>query len=153
MTAGEIFADPALFRLEIAQLRETLAVMERLKIKVVDLPGTPVRLFAFAIRRLPLSISRLVLPRAIGGGRGGKMPSFHIDLYNQRGKSEVVYLNGAVADYGERNQVPTPANRFLSDTLMALTLGVLPIDAYAKDLQKLLTAFERFRKLDYSTTP
>ncbi len=152
-TPAEIFADPDLFRLEITQLRETLAVMDQQKIKVVDLPGTPVRLFAFAIRRLPLGLSRLVLRRAIGGGRGGKMPSFHIDLYNRRGKSEVVYLNGAVADYGERNQVLTPVNQFFSDTLMALTMGILPIDTYAQQPQKLLAEFERCRRLYYSTTP
>jgi 2-dehydropantoate 2-reductase len=138
MNPGEIFRDPTLFSLEIQQLRETLAVMDAQRIPVVDLPGTPVRLFAFAIRYLPLWLSRYVLPRAIGGGRGGKMPSFHIDLHSGRGKSEVAYLNGAVADYGERLQAPTPVNRFLNDTLLALSQGKLPLTTYAHRPDKLI---------------
>ena len=49
---------PDLYRLEVEQLRETLAVMQAQNINVVDLPGTPVRLLAFAVRTLPLAISR-----------------------------------------------------------------------------------------------
>ena len=124
--------------MEILQLREALAVMKAQNIPVVDLPGTPVRLFAFAIRSLPFWLSRVILKRAIGSGRGGKMPSFHIDLYSRRGKSEVVYLNGAIADEGEKLGIPTPVNRFLTDTLMALTQGEIPLNTYAQNPTKFL---------------
>jgi 2-dehydropantoate 2-reductase len=46
MTPTEIFAHPGLYNLEIRQQREALAVMSALKLHVVDLPGTPVRLLA-----------------------------------------------------------------------------------------------------------
>ena len=59
------------------------------------------------------------------------MPSFHIDLYSGRGQSEVGYLNGAVVRYGEQTGVPTPVNRLLTDTLLALTHGEIPLDTYA----------------------
>jgi 2-dehydropantoate 2-reductase len=144
MGPGEIFNHPKLFRLEIHQLREALAVMEAQKIPVVDLPGTPVRLLAFVARNLPLRLSQYALQRAIGGGRGGKMPSFYIDLQSGRGRSEVAYLNGAVADHGERLQVPTPVNRFLNDTLLALTQGKLALKTYAQKPDKLLDDFKRF---------
>lgn len=147
LTPAEIFANPNLFRFEIRQLREALAVMSAQGIPLVDLPGTPVRLFGFAIRRLPVSLSRPILQRAIGRGRGAKMPSFHIDLHSGRGKSEVAYLNGAVADASELLSVPAPANRFLTDTLMALTQGKLPVNTYAKNPGKFLRDFR------YSTTP
>lgn len=138
MTPGEIFAHSGLFRLEIRQLKEALRVMATLQIHSVDLPGTPVRALAFAVRSLPLSISKPMLKQAVGGGRGGKMPSFHIDLYNGRGKSEVNYLNGAVVRYGEELGVPTPANRLLNSTLLALTHGDIPLGTYKKQPEKLL---------------
>jgi 2-dehydropantoate 2-reductase len=138
MTPGEIFAHSGLFRLEIRQLKEALRVMSAQNIYSVDLPGTPVRALAFAVRSLPLSISKPILKQAVGGGRGGKMPSFHIDLYNGRGKSEVNYLNGAVVRYGEKLGVPTPANRLLNSTLLALTHGDIPLDTYKKQPEKLL---------------
>jgi 2-dehydropantoate 2-reductase len=76
--------------------------------------------------------------KAIGGGRGSKMPSFHIDLYSGRGKSEVDWLNGAVVRYGEKVGVPTPVNKLLTETLLALTKGELPLDTYAHRPEKLL---------------
>lgn len=138
MTPGEIFAHSGLFRLEIRQLKEALRVMAALQVHAVDLPGTPVRALAFAVHSLPLSISKPMLKQAVGGGRGGKMPSFHIDLYNGRGKSEVNYLNGAVVRFGEKVGVPTPANRLLNSTLLALTHGDIPLDTYKKQPDKLL---------------
>jgi 2-dehydropantoate 2-reductase len=141
MSPAQIFNHPGLFRLEIQQLREALAVMAAQHISLVDLPGTPVRLFGFSIRWLPGFLARQVLRKAIGSGRGGKMPSFHIDLYSGRGKSEVNYLNGAVADYGERLGIKTQANRFLTDTLLALTRNQLPLNTYTNKPEKLLEDF------------
>ncbi len=138
MTPAEIFAHPGLYRLEIAQLREALAVMRAQDIRVVDLPGTPVRALAFAVRFLPTALSRPLLAKAVGGGRGGKMPSFHIDLHSGRGHSEVDYLNGAVARAGERRGIPTPVNRLLTETLLGLTRGEIPLEAYRRKPEKLL---------------
>jgi 2-dehydropantoate 2-reductase len=137
MTPAEIFADPGLFGVEMRMLREALAVMKALGIGVVDLPGTPVRALAWGTR-MPAAIARPLMVRAVGGGRGGKMPSFHIDLHSGRKVSEVDYLNGAVVRAGERAGVPTPVNKSLSQTLLALTRGELPLDAYAHQPQKIL---------------
>ena len=137
MTPAEIFADPRIYALEIAQLRETLRVMRAQGIRVVDLPGTPVRALAFAVRWLPMIISRPLLAKAVGGGRGGKMPSFHIDLHSGSGKSEVHYLNGAVARAGAQYGVPTPVNELLNTALLALTRGEIPTDTYRHQPKKL----------------
>lgn len=141
MTPGEIFADSELFKLEIEMLRECLAVMEAQGIKVVDLPGVPVRALAFALT-LPLWLSKPVLGRAAGTGRGAKMPSFHIDLHSGRGRSEVDHLHGAVARAGEKFHVPTPVNRVLTETLAALTSKELPVNEFARNPARLL---ERMR--------
>ena len=138
MSAAEIYAHKDLYKLEIAMLRECLAVMQAQNIAVVDLPGTPVRALAFATK-LPLWLSKPFLARAAGSGRGGKMPSFHIDLHSGRGKSEVDYLHGAVVRAGEKTGVPTPVNKLLTDTLLTLTNGAIPLEEYAGQPEKLLS--------------
>ncbi len=137
MTAAEIFAHPGLYRLEIEQLRECLAVMKAQGIHAVDLPGTPVRALALATQ-LPLWLSKPLLSKAAGAGRGGKMPSFHIDLHAGRKQSEVTYLHGAVVRAGEQVGVPTPVNQLLTETLLALTEGQIPLDEFARQPEKLL---------------
>ena len=137
MTPAEVFADPRLFSLEMAMLRETLAVMKAQGVRAVDLPGTPVRALALAVK-IPAFIARPILAKAVGGGRGGKMPSFHIDLHSGRGQSEVDWLNGAVVRYGEKFGVPTPVNRALNNTLLAITRGEIPLAEFGRQPEKLL---------------
>lgn len=137
LSAAQVFADKRLYKLEIEMLRECLAVMKAQGIEVVDLPKTPVRALAFATR-LPLWLSKPLLGRAAGSGRGGKMPSFHIDLHSGRGKSEVDYLHGAVVRAGAKTGVPTPVNQLFTETLLALTNGEIPLDEFAGKPGKLL---------------
>jgi 2-dehydropantoate 2-reductase len=137
MTAAEVFANPKLYRLEIDMLKECLAVMQVQGLQVADLPGTPVRALAFATT-LPLWLSKPFLARAAGAGRGAKMPSFHIDLHSGRGKSEVEFLHGAIVRAGEKHHVPTPVNKLLTETLVALTNGEIPREEFAHKPEKLL---------------
>lgn len=139
LTAAEIYAHPGLYRLEIEQLRECLAVMRAQNISVVDLPGTPVRALALAAM-LPPWLSKPLLSRAAGAGRGAKMPSFHIDLYAGRKQSEVIYLHGAVARVAKNLGMAAPVNQFLTETLLALTTGRLPLTFYARQPEKFLQA-------------
>lgn len=130
MTPGEILSDSELFRIEIEQLRETIRVMRAHRISVTNLPGTPVKLFATIVEKFPLSISKLILKKSISGGRGGKMPSFYIDLKSNRKKSEVGYLNGAVVRFGDDLNIPAPVNKKLTEVLTQLTLGDIPLLEY-----------------------
>lgn len=138
MTPTQIYANPALYQMEMMQLREALNVMLARDIHPVNLPGTPVVALAFAVRQLPPWLSRPLLMRAVGGGRGDKMPSFHLDLYGGRGKSEVEFLNGAIVRYGKEHGIPTPVNHFLTETLKSLTEGKIPLDTYAGKPDKFL---------------
>ena len=137
MTAAEVFGNPKLYRLEIEILRECLAVMKAQHIPVVDLPGVPTRALAVAVN-LPVGLSKPLLARAAGTGRGGKMPSFHNDLHSGRGKSEVEYLNGAVVRTGQKYGVPTPVNQVLTETLVEMTRGDIPLDEFSHQPEKLL---------------
>jgi 2-dehydropantoate 2-reductase len=138
MTATQVFANGRLYKLEIDMLKECLAVMKAQGLKVVDLPGTPVKLLAFATR-LPLLLSRPFLSRAAGSGRGAKMPSFHIDLYSGRGKSEVEYLHGVIVREGKKLDIPTPVNELLTTTLLALANKEIPLEEYANQPAKFLS--------------
>jgi 2-dehydropantoate 2-reductase len=138
MTPAQIFADRKLYEIEARQLQEALSVMNVQNIPVVDLPSTPVRLLAWIVSALPCGISRPLLERSVGKGRGAKMPSFHIDLHSGRGKSEVEYLNGAVARYGKKYHVRTPVNAALTEILLGLTAGEMEKEVFAHQPERLL---------------
>lgn len=137
-TVADLFADKRTYALEVAVLAECLAVMKARGYKVVDLPGTPVRALALATR-LPRIIAQPALTRALGSGRGDKMPSFHIDLHGGRGRTEVSFLNGAVARHGVDLGIPTPVNALLTDTLEALSSGEQDVEAYRHNPEALLS--------------
>ena len=138
MTVAELFADQRTSAVELAMLRECLAVMRVLKYGVVDLPSVPVRALAFAAGRLPNFLAQPALRRGVAAGRGNKMPSFHIDLHSGRGRTEVRWLNGAVARRGAERGVPTPVNQALTNTLEALSEGKLNKEAFRRRPDALL---------------
>ena len=135
---SKILTHRGLFRLEMQMLAECLAVMNGLDLRVVDLPGIPVRALAYTTR-LPNWLSKPLLSRSAGAGRGGKMPSFYIDLHSGRGKSEVAYLHGAVGREGKKLGIHTPVNTGLTNILLDLTKGVIPIDEYRHQPDKLIS--------------
>jgi 2-dehydropantoate 2-reductase len=98
-----------LFSLEMRALRETHAVMAALGLSAVNLPRYPVRTL-YRVARLPVPLSRLVLERQIGGARGRKAPSLLLDLRGGGGRTEIQFLNGAVAAAGRESGTPTPVN-------------------------------------------
>jgi 2-dehydropantoate 2-reductase len=109
---SHIFADSELFRYERAAFREATAVMDRMRIAVVALPGLP----APSLRRamgLPALLAQMLLEPRLGGARGNKMPSLWWDLSRGKGRTEAAFLNGAVVDAGRRYDVPTPVNSVL----------------------------------------
>ena len=138
LTPAEILSHPGLYRVEVDQLHEAISVMQALQIRPVDLPGTPVRAFAWMVNNLPPSLSQPLISRIAGKGRGQKMPSFHIDLHSGRGKSEVDYLNGVVVRFGESSTISTPVNHWLNQTLLGLTHGIIPLDEYSHKPDKFI---------------
>ncbi|NMB53403.1 MAG: 2-dehydropantoate 2-reductase [Leptolinea sp.] len=136
---ARVYAHPDMFGLEVRQLNEVLSVMDALQIPVVDLPSTPVRMLASGIRYLPSFICRPLLVKAVGGGRGAKMPSFHIDLYHGRGQSEVDWLNGAVVRAARKAGLEAPVNAMLCDVLTKLTSGEWKKEDFADKPAKLLS--------------
>ncbi len=145
MSPAEIYAHSGLFALEIDQMREALRIMDVLKVRVTDLPGTPVRLLISIVRMLPPSLSHLLLARALSSGRGAKMPSFYLDLVGGRGKSEVDYLNGAVERFGAKVGVPTPVNATYTRVLNGLISGSYQRSGFDHQPIKLINLVQQAR--------
>ena len=139
LPVSAVFRDPRLHAVETAALRECLAVMRALGLAPVDLPGTPVRLLAFAVERLPRFVTRPIFTRLLGGSRGHKMPSLHIDLHAGRHRSEVGFLHGAVVRHGAAVGVPTPVNAVLTSVLEGLTDGTEGIETFRRRPEALLS--------------
>ena len=130
MDPADILSDKELFKIEIEELRETIKVIHAMKLPIIDLPKTPVRLFSFVVKNFPVFLSQFVLKNFIAKGRGGKMPSFYLDLQSKRKKSEVDYLNGAVVRFGKKYGVQTPINEILTATLIQLTREEVPTSKF-----------------------
>ncbi len=123
MPTRETFADQRVFQIEVAMLREALAVMRAQSIGTVDLPGSPVRWLAFGIRFAPRFILQRILQPIVGGGRGDKPPSLLVDMRSGRTQSEIDALNGAIVAAGKANGVPTPVNAALVNVVHDLLDG------------------------------
>lgn len=143
MKPEEVYADPRLFALERAALREALAVMAALRLRPVDLVGYPVRLFAYAMRHFPQPVLHTTLRYIIAGGRGGKAPSLHLDLVRGKAESEVDFLNGAVVRAGVEVGIPTPVNQLLYSTLRNIVQQELPWQTFRRRPEALLALFEQ----------
>jgi 2-dehydropantoate 2-reductase len=140
LTAEEIYRHPGLYRLEMEALRETCSVIELGGHRLVSLPGVPVPWLG-RLARLPASLTRPLLRRVVGSGRGDKAPSFAYDV--GRGRSEVAWLNGAVAQEGLRLGLAAPANALLTKILMGLVEGQMDQARFDRRPQALLAEAAR----------
>ncbi len=142
---GVLYKSDTIFNLEVEMLRETLAVMKAKKLPVIDLPGSSAKKLAFGVRRLPRSMLKSRMVSAVTSGRGDKMPSFQIDLTSGKGKSEVIYHNGAVAAAGQSMGVATPVNAALNDILLKLAREELDWREFDGRPQRLLAEVKKYR--------
>jgi 2-dehydropantoate 2-reductase len=141
---AELYRRDDLFELEMRMLRETLAVMKRRGLAVINLPGASARPLARTLTYAPHFLRRVVFNQVIRHGRGDKMPSFHMDLVGGKGCSEVAFHNGAIAAAGQECGVPTPVNAALNDVLLMLARGELDRAAYDGRPDRLLADVRRY---------
>ena len=119
--AAAVCADPRLFAVERAQVREALRVMRARGRSPVRLPGADVRWLALGFRA-PAVLADPILRRVIGGARGGKAPSLLLHLRAGGGPSESPWLNGGVARAGAAAGVATPVNAALAALMEAASV-------------------------------
>jgi 2-dehydropantoate 2-reductase len=129
-TPEHVYADRAAFTIERRCLLETIAVMERLRLKPVNLVGFAVRRLVWAARSLPTGLLRQVLRGRVAAGRSGKLPSLLVDLRAGRKQTEVSALNGAVAIEALKCGLQAPANEKISEVVSAIASGSTPWSEY-----------------------
>ncbi|HET8627540.1 MAG TPA: 2-dehydropantoate 2-reductase [Thermomicrobiales bacterium] len=134
-----LFADPRAFAVERRAFRETRAVMRAAGIGLVDLPAYPVRALAAAVA-LPAPLARRLLAPRVARGRGDKMPSLWLDLTAGKGRSEIAWLNGAVAAEGARLGVATPVNAALARLVAEAAADPAVLATYRGRPDRLLAA-------------
>jgi 2-dehydropantoate 2-reductase len=126
---AQVMAHPLAARLEGRAWQEAFRVMHRLGVRPLALAGYPLSAVAPFVRRLPPALLARLMARTVAGGRGGKQPSLRMAL-NAGQRSEVTWLNGAVAAYARQLGAPAPVNAAYTQVLTALTEGHAPRDAW-----------------------
>ncbi|MCS6844611.1 MAG: 2-dehydropantoate 2-reductase [Caldilineales bacterium] len=129
-TPEQVWDHPGLVRLEMAAWREAMAVVRGLGLRLINLGGYPLAPVEPLLRRLPVGMLAPALRPFVVGGRGDKLPSLYLDLSRGKGRSEVAWLNGAVVEAGRQLGLATPANRALTDALLAVVRGDEAWSAY-----------------------
>jgi 2-dehydropantoate 2-reductase len=130
MPPGEATAHSCVFNLELAAMRETIAVMRAQGLEVVALPSYPLPSLAKALRWLPNFALRPILRPILIGGRGDKLPSLQLELRKGRNQSEVTVLNQAVANAARKGGVVAPVNKKMSEILQGIVAGEIPWKTY-----------------------
>jgi 2-dehydropantoate 2-reductase len=125
-----IMNDPRLYAVEAQQMIEVSHVMQALSLRVLDIPGTPVKIMTHLFTHFPGSIARPIMAKSASRARGEKLPSLLLDIKAGKKQSEVYYLNGAVARFGEQTGVKTPVNKFMNDTLLGIASGEIDGQKY-----------------------
>lgn len=127
---SQVYSDRTAFAFERACLLETLAVMNALGIRPMNLIDYPAAVLARAASMLPPSVLRLTLSGRVSGARGGKLPSLLADLRARRPRSEVTALNGAVASHAAAAGAAAPSNERISSVVAGIASGRLRWDDY-----------------------
>jgi 2-dehydropantoate 2-reductase len=138
MQPAVIMNDPRLYAVEAQQMIEVSNVMQALGLRVLDIPGTPVKIMTYLFTHFPEPIARPIMAKSASKARGEKLPSLLLDIKAGRKNSEVYYLNGAVARFGELTGVKTPVNKFLNDTLLGIAFGEIDGQKYAGNPEQFL---------------
>lgn len=119
-TPAQCMAYPTTAELEARAWQEAFRSMAGLRIRPVNLARYPLALLAPIAPRLPASWLARGMARTVAGGRGSKMPSLHVALSSGK-RSEVNWLNGAVARAGMTVGIATPVNTTLTTILSDIT--------------------------------
>lgn len=134
----QILTNRKLCALEREALCEARAVVRQLKVRLVSLPGYPVPLLAYGLCLLPSILAYPFFRRAILRRRGSKPSPLQIDLKRGGQKSEVMFLNGAIARVGAELDVETPINRTLSEIVVGIARGEVDWSEYRGQAERLL---------------
>lgn len=140
MSPAQIMRDRRLFAIEIQALRESLWIMELKGVTTTNLPGAPAATLAWLIRSLPPIILQPLLRAQFGSARGDKLPSLALALRSGARRTEVAWLNGAVAQAAKTMSHRAPINHALALLVSDIASGRIPWEMYRHKPDVLLAA-------------
>jgi len=143
-----VYQERRLFGLEMSALREAVAIAKLQSIPLVNLPGIPARLLAMLTRWLPNFLLQPILLPRVASGRGEKLPSLLAALRAGDKRTEVAWLNGAVAQAARAMDRLAPINHALALTLSDIVSGRDSWDSYRYDPTRLWSSIAVARGLD-----
>ncbi len=150
MPPADVFGDPRLFAIERAALLEALWIMDLKHIRVINLPGVPVKALTTLARWAPHGLLRLILRQQVKRGRGEKLPSLLTALRAGLRRTEVAWLNGAVVQAADSLGRLAPVNHALALTVSDITAGRVPWETYRRNPDMLLTAIHMVQGMSSS---
>lgn len=139
-----LFKYKPIFKLELRMIKEIQEVMDKMGVKITDLPGTSVKKLLTAIKWVPEALLQSQLAKQVSRGRGDKLPSFQMDLNAGKDKNEVLYHNGAVNQIGQELGVSTPVNGALTDILLRLVHQEVNWEIYDGKPKELVIAVNEY---------
>ncbi len=143
MSPKQVYAHDGLFRMEIAMLREFLAVMRAAGIRPIRFAGTPTPPIAYMIRFAPLPITQFIMKFVLEAGRGDKMPSFYQDLVAGKTQNEVLYHHCATAEMGVKFNSSAPLCAKLGQIVLDIATSKSSHSDYLNQPERLLAAVGR----------
>lgn len=143
---GALFAQRDLVDLEIEAWRETLRVMTAQHIHPINLGSYPLRWLGLLMRVTPQAFLRYLLREEVISARGDKWPSLAIDLSSGKGRTEIDWLNGAVASRGAALGIATPVNHVLTATVQQLCADPSLRAGWRENVPRLVEAVRRARR-------
>jgi len=140
MPPARIMRDRGLFAVEAQALREALWIMEQRNIPAVNLPGAPAAALVWLIRSLPPLFLQPLLRAQFGSARGNKLPSLALALRSGARRTEVAWLNGAVAQAAKSLGRRTPINHALALLVSDIASERIPWGMYRHKPEVLMAA-------------
>jgi len=117
LDADDVYRSPSLATIEHAMLLEALGIIQALGVRLIDLPGAPVRRLATQLQLYPPVLF------AERGVRNPAPPSLRVELEQGIDRSEAAYLNGAIAVNARDLELNAPINYVLALTLDDIANG------------------------------
>ncbi len=108
LSIEDVYHSPALFRIEYLSMVEALRIIELSRVRLIDLPGAPVNRLAAQLGAVPFAILADALVRPF------TPPSLLDELQRGSPRSEVAYLNGAIAIAANDLNLTAPVNHVLA---------------------------------------
>jgi 2-dehydropantoate 2-reductase len=141
MHPADALADPRLFDVEWAALREALALLQMRPVELVNLPGAPARRLGWLARRVPRSLLRpLLIARARSRYPAGMLPPLLAALRAGERRTEAAWLNGAVVFLAHSQERLAPINHALALTISDIAAGRTSWEVYRHRPDMLLAA-------------